>query len=172
MSSSTSTNGTSVKSFAELGSLIALEDLPTSTTAREATDPQLQEIQTTLDPSPKARLNLASLIAQLAEMSSGLEGMARQDARARELATIELAQYEALLAERRDAERALTEARQVRAAAEQLVAQAFTDELRARAAEHVASARAAELACAELLAERVRPDRRAGQSAAPGPAPG
>ena len=131
MSSSTSTNGTSIKSFAELGSLIALEDLPTSTTGRDATDPQPQGIQTAPDPSAKAPLNLASLIAQLAEMSSGLEAMARQDARARELATIELAQYEALLAERRDAERALTEARQVRAAAEQLVAQAFTNELRA-----------------------------------------
>jgi hypothetical protein len=82
--------------------------------------------------------------------------MARQDARAREQATIELAQYEALVAERQEAERTLAEAHRLRAAAEQLAAEAFTDEARAQAAQHAALARAAELACTQLLAERTR----------------
>jgi hypothetical protein len=160
VSSSPSTNGTSIKSFADLGLLIDLNSLPDgpSETAVVATESQviLDSPSPSFDISSRAQPNLPVLLAQLAEMSSGLEAMARQDARARELATVELARYEALLADRRDAERALDEARQVRAAAEQFVAQAFTDELRTRVAEHVATARAAELTCAELLAVRVR----------------
>jgi hypothetical protein len=78
------------------------------------------------------------------------------DARAREQATLELAQYETLLAEREQAESALVEARSVRAAAEQLVTRAFTDEARAEAARHAADARAAELACTQVLAQRIR----------------
>ena len=157
-SSSSSTNGsTVVKSFAELGSLLDLPHLAPGPAdpSTDAGNTQHQVVQPVETPATPA-LNLAALLAQLADMSSGLEAMARQDARARELATVELAQYEALAAERREAERALAEARQVRATAEHLVAQAFTDELRARAAEHVARSRAAELACAELLAERIR----------------
>ena len=50
---------------------------------------------------------------------------------AREQATLELAQYEALLAERQEAE--------------QLAAEAFTDEARAQAAQHAAAARQDEL---------------------------
>jgi hypothetical protein len=106
--------------------------------------------------SPAPQLDLASIIAQLAHVSSDLEGMARNDARAREQATVELARYETLAAERREAERALAEARQVRMAAELLSSQAFTEEARAGAARHAAVARTAELACAELLAERTR----------------
>jgi hypothetical protein len=82
--------------------------------------------------------------------------MARQDARAREQATIELAQYETVLAERQDAERALVEARRLRAGAEQLAAEAFSDEARAQAAQHAAVVRAAELSCTQFLAERTR----------------
>src|SRR5918912_325769 len=159
--SSSSSNGTTVlKSFAELGSAIDLEQLPAGPSDPADSAAEMQDLQPRLDqpaadgqataslaaaeastaanPAP----NLATLLAQLASMSSGLEAMARQDARAREQATIELAQYEALAAERREAERALAEARQVRATAEQMAAQAFTDELRVRAAEHVATARA------------------------------
>src|SRR5207247_2812722 len=74
---------------------------------------------------PAARhSDLASLIAQLATVSSGLETMAREDARAREQATIELAQYETLAAERKETERALADARRVRATAELLVTEA------------------------------------------------
>src|SRR5258708_6080051 len=82
--------------------------------------------------------------------------MIRQDARAREQATVELAQYETLLAERHDAERALGEARRIRAAAERLATEAFTDDARAQAAQHTAVARAAELSCRQLLAELTR----------------
>src|SRR5216683_2992713 len=110
------------------------------------------------EPSPIAstRVDLASLIAQLASVSSGLETMARQDARAREQATIELAQYESLAAERKETERALADARRVRATAELLVTEAFTEQARADAARHAAVARAAELTCTQLLAERIR----------------
>jgi hypothetical protein len=96
------------------------------------------------------------VIAQLASLSSSLELAAREDARAREQATIEMARYQTLAAEQREAERALNEAREVRMAAELLSSQAFTEEARAQAARNAAVARAAELACAELFAERTR----------------
>jgi hypothetical protein len=82
--------------------------------------------------------------------------MALSDARARELATVELAQYETLAAERQQAERALAEARSVRATAELLITEAFSEQARADAARHAAVARAAELTCTQLLAERIR----------------
>ncbi len=121
--------------------------------ATTETDPPAIE-----EPSPIAstRVDLASLIAQLASVSSGLETMARQDARAREQATIELAQYESLAAERKETERALADARRVRATAELLVTEGFTEQARADAARHAVVARAAELTCTQLLAERVR----------------
>lgn len=174
---SSSNNGTTVlKSLSDLGSAIDIENLPAGPTdsADDSADTtHLSPLSTeqpsaggrdigasipdaAVPPTDQARQPLAALIAQLADMSSGLEAMVRQDARARELASIELAQYETLAAERREAERALADARQVRAAAEHFVGQAFSDELRARAAQHAATARAAELACAQLLAERIR----------------
>ena len=174
---SSSNNGTTVlKSLADLGSAIDIESLPAgpadSTDASTDTtslsplpterpraggrDVDASIPDAAVSPIDQTRQPLAAPIAQLADMSSGLEAMARQDARARELASIELAQYETLAAERREAERALADARQVGAAAEHFVGQAFTDELRARAAQHAATARAAELACAQLLAERIR----------------
>jgi len=58
--------------------------------------------------------------------------------------------------ERQDAERTLAEARRLRAVAEQLAAEAFTDEARALASQHAAAALAAELSCTQLLAERTR----------------
>ena len=94
------------------------------------------------------------MIARLAGLSSSLETAAREDAPAREQASIELARYDTLVAERREAERALAEARQVRTTAELLSNQAFPEKARAQAAQHTAVARVAELACAELLAER------------------
>ena len=73
-------------------------------------------------------LDLATVIAQLASVSSGLERMAREDARAREQATIELAQDQTFAAERQQAERTLAEARSVRVTAELLVSEAFTEQ--------------------------------------------
>jgi hypothetical protein len=169
MSSSTRTNGTiTLKSFAELASVLDVENLPpgppdpasTDEITTEvmlvnptATEPGVIRPQTTTTVPP---LDLASVIAQLAHVSSDLESMARSDARAREQATIELAQYETLAAEREQAERAMAEARSVRTAAELLVREAFTNEARVEAARHAAAARSTELLCTHLLAERVR----------------
>ena len=163
---SNGTNGSiTLKSFAELATVLDLESLPPGPpdaddetasaidSATTQTEPPVIE-----EPSPitSTQVDLASLIAQLASVSSGLETMARQDARAREQATIELAQYESLAAERKEAERALADARRVRATAELLMTEAFTEQARADAARHAAVARAAELTCTQLLAERTR----------------
>ena len=142
-----------LSSLAELGSVLDPQTLPSSPSAPAAAETSPDTASAPSVPRPH---ELAELIAQLASVSSGLESMARQDARAREQATIELAQYEALVAERQEAERALGEAHRLRAVAEQLAAEAFTDEARAQAAQHAALARAAELACTQLLAERTR----------------
>jgi hypothetical protein len=169
MSSSTHTNGTiTLKSFAELASILDVENLPPGPPDSDnadditaevtlvnatASEPVVIEPQTTTSVQP---LDIASVMAQLAHVSSDLESMARSDARAREQATIELAQYETLAAEREQAERALAEARSVRATAEQLVREAFTSEARIEAARHAAAARSTELLCTHLFAVRVR----------------
>ncbi len=163
---SNGTNGSiTLKSFAELANVLDLESLPPGPPDTDDETPSAIDSATTQteppvidEPTPMSstQVDLASLIAQLASVSSGLETMARQDARAREQATVELAQYEALAAERREAERALADARRVRATAELLVTEAFTEQARADAARHAAVARAAELSCTQLLAERIR----------------
>jgi hypothetical protein len=171
MSSAIHTNGTiTLKSFAELADVLNVENLPPgppdpaaaadiSTDVMPvnptASEPGLVVPQTTRSTSVQP-VDLAGVMAQLAHVSSDLESMARSDARARELATIELAQYETLAAEREQAERALTEARSVRATAELLVREAFTNEARIESARHAAAARSTELLCTQLLAERVR----------------
>jgi len=162
-----STNGSiTLKSFSELADVLDLQNLPpgpadsdeaASTIQNSQSAPAESIVVEQSDPTPApAPQNLASLMAQLASVSTGLETMARQDARAREQATIELAQYETLAAERQEAERAVAEARRVRATAELLVTEAFTEQARAEAARHAAVARTAELMCTQLLAERTR----------------
>jgi hypothetical protein len=152
--STTHHNGSiTLKSLTELGSVLDPQTLASSPSVSPDAEPSPDSASAASAPQPH---ELAGLIAQLASVSSGLERMARQDARAREQATIELAQHEALVAERQEAERALAEAHRLRAAAEQMAADAFTDEARAQAAQHAALARAAELACTQLLAERTR----------------
>jgi hypothetical protein len=163
---SNGTNGSiTLKSFSELASVLDLESLPAGPPDSDdematAVDPATTQTEPPAiqQPAPIAstQVDLASLIAQLASVSSGLETMARRDARAREQATIELAQYESLAAERKETERALADARRVRATAELLVTEAFTEQARADAARHAAVARAAELTCTQLLAERIR----------------
>ncbi len=170
MSSSKNSNGASgsitLKSFSELGDVLDLQSLPsgppdcdddTSTARDQSSDLPETIVIEQPDPTPApAPQNLASLMAQLASVSTGLETMARQDARAREQATIDLAQYEALAAERQEAERGVAEARRVRATAELLGTEAFTEQARAEATRHAAVARTAELMCTQLLAERTR----------------
>jgi hypothetical protein len=171
-SSNERSNGTNstitLKSFAELANIIDLDALPPGPPDDETdvSSPAILDAPTSAISDPDASekpapvspqmLDLAGVIAQLANVSSDLETMARADARAREQATIELAQYETLAAERQQAERALAEARSVRGTAELLVSEAFTEQARADAARHAAVARAAELTCTQLLAERVR----------------
>jgi hypothetical protein len=94
------------------------------------------------------------MFAQLASISSSLDSMARQDAHARDRAALDLARYDALMADQREAQRALDEMRRIRATAEQLAAEAFTDEARAHAAQQAAIARANELHCMQFLADR------------------
>lgn len=189
MSSSNNSNGTNgtitLKGFSELANVLDLESLPpgppddgdetqATTDNRLVTDAVSERGVVNQAPSASSQpLDLASVIAQLASVSSDLETMARSDARAREQATVELAQYETLAAERQQAERALAEARSVRATAELLVTEAFTEQARADAARHAAVARAAELTCTQLsAARRACPRRRrAGQSPASGSCP-
>src|SRR5437899_9395749 len=165
-SNSNGSNGSiTLKSFAQLADVLDRDSLPPGPSEADAAnvaspdEPSLPPQSVTVveaSTSSPAPHDLASLIAQLADVSSGLEMMARQDARAREQATIELAQYETLAAERQEAERALAEARRVRATAELLVSEAFTEQARADASRHAAVARAAEMMCTQLLAERIR----------------
>ena len=167
-SNSNGSNGTiTLKSFAQLADILDLDSLPSGPSDSDSPSaantigeqPAIAPVSNSVHEAHKttaAPPDLATLIAQLADVSSGLETMARQDARAREQATIELAQYETLAAERQEAERALAEARRVRATAELLVTEAFTEQARADAARHASVARAAELMCTQLLAERIR----------------
>jgi len=148
-----SNRGITLNSLADLGSVIDVQSLPPG--PEMAVEPERSH-GSSLGTGAPVTQGLAGLLAQLSSLSGGLESMARQDARAREQATIDLAQYETLVAERQDAERALAEARRLRMVAEQLAAEAFTDEARGLAAQHAAAARVAELSCTQLVAERTR----------------
>jgi len=152
------TNGSiTLKNLADLGSVMDLESLPPgpeTTDSEPTTDSQVSQDNGTAQTT--VQQDLASLLAQLSTISTGLEAMARQDAHARDQAVLDLARYEALFVDKQEAERAFTEVRRLRTAAEQLAAEAFTDEARAQATQHAAIARAAELNCTRLLADRTR----------------
>ena len=103
---SPSTNGVTLKSFAELATIIEhLEPSRDNDGAAAEHDEYSDHTgdEQVLRPGESSAPTIAALLAQLADMSSGLETMARQDARAREQATVELAQYESLVAERDEA---------------------------------------------------------------------
>jgi hypothetical protein len=164
-SSNQHANGTIIlKSFSELASVLDLDSLepgPPDDTSFAFEHRAIADVDHhgSIDephPSTTLAIDLASVMADLAHVSTDLESLARVDAQAREQATLEQAQYEALVAERQQAESALAEARTIRTAAEQLLARAFTEEARAEASRHATAARAAELACTQLLAERTR----------------
>jgi hypothetical protein len=160
MSTSQTTNGTiKLTTFADLGPVMGL--MPVSQSPSEeseglgfASDTATQT-GSDLD-CPRPGLDLTNIVAQLASMSGGLDAAAREDSRAREEATLELARYEALVEEIQDAERSLEDARRVRASAQSLAEKAFSDEARLTAVQHAAGSRAIELQCMELLAERRR----------------
>jgi hypothetical protein len=145
-------NGTvTLTSFAELGAVLDTRSLSEAPADVSSLEPAPE-----LPPTLRHGVDLADLVAQLAGISDDLEAVAREDARARERATIDLARYEALLAERQAGEQALAEARRVRAAAEKFAAEAFSEDARLDAPRRVATARPVELRCTELLAERTR----------------
>ena len=152
MSTSHHSNGTiTLNSFAELGQVLA------SGTFRDDSSVAQEETGMEQHDAPASPTNeLAELVTQLAAVSGGLESMAREDARAREQATIDLARYEALMAEQHAAEQALAEAQRVRAAAEAFSGRAFSEQARTDAARRAATARAVELRCTELLAQCTR----------------
>jgi hypothetical protein len=146
-----------LKNLAELGSVLDPQTLPPGPEVADSEPTSGSEVtQEAGTAQTTAPHDLASLLAQLSTISTGLDAMARQDAHARDQAALDLARYEALIVDKQETDRALAEVRRLRAAAEQLSAEAFTDEARAQAAQHAAGARAAELNVAQLLAERTR----------------
>ena len=106
--------------------------------------------------SDNGSLDLAELIAYVSTVDRAIETSTRQDNRARELATIELARYEALLADKAAAEQAVTETRRVLTAAEQLAQGAFSEEARLQSIERAASLRVLELRGLEFISVRTR----------------
>src|SRR5690242_18541100 len=139
---SNKTNGTiTLKSFAELASAFDVSANAGATAGQLSPDNSQPLAMPGLDNSERS---LSDVVAQLAAIGSDLEALARDDARAREQATVDLAQYDAILADRQDADHALTEARRLRELAEQLVIDAFDDITRAQVSHHLATARAAE----------------------------
>jgi hypothetical protein len=112
-SSNNHTNETiTLKIFSELASVLDLESLQPGPSEPDDTSLAAQLSTTDANPhgyidepdsSEPQSINLASLMAQLAQVSTDLESIARVDARAREQATLQLAQYETLLAEREQA---------------------------------------------------------------------
>src|SRR5437870_6392109 len=128
MSITTKNGSITLKNFAELGSVL---DPQTLLPGPEVADSQpISGSEVTQEAGAAQTIaphDLASLLAQLSTMSTGLDAMARQDAFARDQAALDLESYEALLVDKQEAERARAEVRRVRAAAEQLAAEAFTD---------------------------------------------
>jgi hypothetical protein len=138
-----------LKSFAELANVLdfdALPDGPTDAVA-EGTAPSV--------PAEPAA-DLAGLLAELEVASATLTTVARQDQETRTLALRDLAQYDALVAEQREAEHAHERARQVWREAEALAAGAFAAEARAAAERVVELAGKAEAAAATLVEQRRR----------------
>lgn len=138
-----------VKSFAELAEVLKLDELPegpcddTTNTAAAERD------------QARATTNLESLLAELEEAGASLAAIAHRDREARETALRDLGQYDALMAQQREAEQARDRAHQVRTEAERLALAAFTKEARTAAA-HAADVAARTESAAEQLAEQRR----------------
>ncbi len=136
-----------LKSFAELANVLDLDALPDSP-AEVVTE------ETTPTPPVEPAADLAGLLAELEAASATLATVARQDQETRTLALRDLAQYDALVAEQRQAEQAHERARQVRREADALAADAFAAEARAAAARVAELAGKAEAAAAALAVQR------------------
>jgi hypothetical protein len=136
-------NGTVIKSFADLPSLLRLDDLTDET-------PPDPPAAGRADPPP----DLTTLLAELETASSTLATIARQDQEARALALRDLEQYDALVELQRQADHAHAHAQAVRQDAEALAAGAFADETRRAADRVVRLAAQAEAVAARLAEER------------------
>ena len=113
-----------LKNLAELGSVLDPQTLPPGPEVADSQPTSGSEVTQEAGAAQTiAPHNLASLLAQLSTISTGLDAMARQDAYARDQAALDLARYEALLVDKQEADRALAEVRRLRASAEQLAAE-------------------------------------------------
>ena len=139
-----------VKSFSELADILDLDILP-----EEPAVPVPEETQP--NPTGEPAGDLASLLAELESASATLASVSRRDQETRAAALRDLEQYDALVAQQRQAEQAVERASQVRREAEALVANAFAEEALA-AATHVAALASKAEAGANALAEQRRLD--------------
>ena len=104
-----------LKNFAELGSVLDPQTLPPGPEVADSQPTSGSEVTQEAGAAQTiAPHNLASLLAQLSTISTGLDAMARQDAYARDQAALDLARYEALVVDKQEAERALAEVRRLR----------------------------------------------------------
>ena len=132
-----------LKSFADLALVLRLEEAPQQATADTATEPTSTELP-----------DLNRVLADLTTAAMSLTEASRKDEQARATALETLAQYDALVAARQEAEQALDQARAIREQAEALAANAFTDDARAEAGRVLGIAQQAEAVAAQLAEER------------------
>jgi len=136
-----------LKSFAELATALGVDEtleMQPSAASEEIEASRCVELTS----------DLAGLLTKLEAASAMLATVARQDQEARTLALRDLAQYDALVAQQRQAEQAQARAHQVRSEAEALAADAFATEACTAAGKVAELARKAEDAAAALAQQR------------------
>jgi len=123
-----------LKSLAELGEALNIEELNRDEDETPADEPQPTGILADHDP------DLPALLAELEIAGATLATIARRDEEARAVALRDLDRYDLLVARQREAEQAQERASHVRREAERLSEGAFAEEARARADEvlHIA----------------------------------
>ena len=141
-------NGTVIKSFADLPFLLRLDDRADEAQP-EPRQPDRPEVNAADTPP-----DLTTLLAELGAASVTLATIARQDQEARALALRDLEQYDALVELQRQADHAHAHAQEVRKDAEALAAAAFADETRVAADRVVRLAAQAESLAARLAEEQ------------------
>ncbi len=143
-------------SFAELGEYFdSSPALPAPTPVAEAGSdgpgPVAPDGEDAVGPAPA---DLATLLDRLASAGAVLATLVRADQEARAAAADQLARYDALTRERRQADEVLAQARQVRGQADALAADAFSEEGRSAAVRVIAVATEAEEAADRLVVRR------------------
>jgi hypothetical protein len=129
-----------LKSFAELGEALNVEELTPDDDEAPVEEPQ----------PPRMLANptrdLTALLEDLETAAATLATIARRDEEARAVALRDLERYDSLVSRQREAEEALERASHVRREAERLSEGAFAEEARSRAADVVRIAIQAEVA--------------------------